>query len=150
MYLSKEIKEKILFGGVVLLLGTLLAQTFVVGLSLLSIAKGINIPFLIEKITTNRETLFRATPILLILSYALATIIAKYSIDIASRAGKSGELRYIQVIIVILAIAVIVLLFGSIVACGVVCPRLACHGAMESCTWDTGLFYVKYVCNCIV
>lgn len=145
-----EVKEKIIFGGVVLLLGTLLAQTFVVGLSLLSIAKGINIPFLIEKMTTNGETLFRATPILLVLSYALAAIIARYSIDIASRAGKSGELRVTQVIVLILAISVIVLIFGSIVACGVVCPRLACHGAMDSCTWHTGLFYVKYVCKCIV
>ena len=72
--------QKILFVGIVILLGTLLAQVFVIVLSLLSIAKGINIPFLVEKITINGESLFRVTPILLIISYTFAIIIAKYSI----------------------------------------------------------------------
>ncbi|HIP88866.1 MAG TPA: hypothetical protein EYH24_02670 [Thermococcus paralvinellae] len=149
MHPSREMIEKILFGGIVLLLGALLAQTFVVGLSLLSIVKGINIPFLIEKITTNKETIFRATPILLVLSYSLATIIAKYSTDTAGGAGKIGELRVVKVIVIILAISVIAAIFGSIVSCGYACPVLACHGAMESCTWEVGLLSVKYVCNCI-
>ena len=96
MYPPKETIKKVLFGGIILLLGTLLARTFIVVLSLLSIVKGINIPFLIEKITTNRETLFRATPVLLILSYTLATIIAIVQYRHCKQSWKIGELRSID------------------------------------------------------
>jgi len=139
-------KEKALLGAVALLMGTLIAQTSVVALSILSIAKGINIPLLLERVSSNGATIFKATPLLILLSYAISAIILRYGVPAPQ---KSGSLRIIQIIVLILAIATIVLIFGSIVACGVVCPRLACHGAMDSCTWDMGLFYVKYVCNCI-
>ncbi|ASJ16531.1 hypothetical protein A3L04_05300 [Thermococcus chitonophagus] len=148
--MNPNIKIKILFILSVVLLGTMLAQISVIGLSLLTIAKGIQVPYLLERVSNDEGIIFRATPLLIVLSYLFAAVLARYGILTAIGKAKNPELRVVQVIVLILAISVIVLIFGSIVACGVVCPRLACHGAMESCSWNTGLFYVKYVCRCIV
>ncbi|HIH71892.1 MAG: hypothetical protein XD43_1392 [Thermococcales archaeon 44_46] len=140
-------KEKMLLVVAIAFLGTLIAQSSLVVLSILSITRDINVPLLLEKISSDGATTFKATPLLIFLSYAITAILLWYS---KPTPQGSRQLRIVQVIVVVLAISIIVLIFGSIVACGVVCPRLACHGAMDSCTWHTGLFYVKYVCNCIV
>ncbi|WP_175059184.1 hypothetical protein [Thermococcus sp. 2319x1] len=71
-------KEKLLLGAAALLVGTLIAQTSVVALSILSIAKGINIPLLLEKASSNGATTFKATPLLILLSYAISAIIIRY------------------------------------------------------------------------
>ncbi|WP_048056007.1 hypothetical protein [Pyrococcus sp. ST04] len=73
-----RIKDEILLIIMTILLGTLLAQALVIGLSLLSVINGINFPLLLEKTTVHDEILFKAEPILIVMSYATAGVIVRY------------------------------------------------------------------------
>jgi len=77
MWYPRLSKEKALLGVAVLLTGTLVAQTLLVVLSILSIAKGINIPLLLERVSSEGATIFKATPLLLLLSYAISALILR-------------------------------------------------------------------------
>ncbi|MBT9253903.1 MAG: hypothetical protein KM296_09560 [Brockia lithotrophica] len=103
-----------------------------------------------ERDTTGdaKEIVFRATPLLVVIALALSgalTYAAARTYD-----GRSRRLRAWHVIILVLAVAAIISIFGSLVPCGIVCSYLACHGNMAGC-WSNFIpmsFSMKYVCLC--
>ncbi|PTQ51618.1 MAG: hypothetical protein BLITH_1256 [Brockia lithotrophica] len=90
---------------------------------------------------------FRATPLLVVIALALSgalTYAAARTYDGRSRRLRAGWF------VLVLAVAVIVALFGYIAPCGIVCPSLTCHGPVVSCSTEFLLksLSVKYVCLC--
>ncbi|MEL9908840.1 MAG: hypothetical protein QXN31_06030 [Desulfurococcus sp.] len=129
--------------AVLVIVLTLLINTIsLIGITLYSIATHSTPSLLVNVEKSGNATIFEATPLLIIISAAIASTIT-YGI-----AQRTSRKLYIPVVIVVLIIIVIAI-FGILAACGIACPYFTCGGrGVEYCDMQVGWVYVKYICDC--
>ena len=137
-----NLKKLVLTAGATVLLGILLTHSALVALAMLYLLGGIDVPVLIEKSFEDGATTISATPWLALLALGASALMTHHA------AKSDGRFRIPQIVVIILAISIVLTIFGSIVACGVACPRFTCDGCVVSCEYEVLVAKVKYICKC--
>ena len=128
--------------GLGITMALIIAELLLIGLTLYS-AVTHNVPhYLINIEKVDNTTVYRATPLLLMVS-AVGAGLLTYHI------ARGGERRLYATVVVVIAIVIILAIFGFLAGCGIVCPYLICHGSVDECSMEVGLLYVKYICECV-